>query len=131
MKFRSRITVFIIFFFSVFASNFAQNGNENLNRLFDYKGLEAKFLFYREGNGISDNGVVLLLKNQNDFDIDYKFDLVFNGTKFTSEKSVQGKLSAGEIKTGSNSGLFFLPFRDSTNVLYEIGVKKIRITKYE
>lgn len=99
-----------------------------LKKIVEKDGLGIYFLFYSEGNGIEDNGVVIYLKNENDYKISYSFQLIFRALEVEREQEVKGILKALERKTGSNEGLYFIPFPDKRS-LSEVGVNKIRVEK--
>jgi hypothetical protein len=104
--------------------------NAQMKKIVEKDGLGIYFLFYSEGNGIQDNGVVIYLKNENDYKLNYSFQLVFRAGEAEKEQQVSGILKAHERKTGSNEGLYFIPFGDKSSVS-EVGVRKIRIEKIE
>ena len=62
--------------------------------------------------------------------IDYSFSLIFRADQTEKEQEVKGILKAGERKTGSNEGLYFIPFADKRSIS-EVGVTKIRVIKQE
>jgi hypothetical protein len=99
-----------------------------MKKIVEKDGLGIYFLFYSEGNGIEDNGVVIYLKNENDYKIGYSFNLVFRTPESEREQEVRGILNALERRTGSNDGLYFIPFSDKRSIS-EVGVRKIRIEK--
>lgn len=99
-------------------------------KLFEQEGLEVRFLFYSEGNGVKDNGINILLKNNNPYSISYSFEIIFKSGNKEQRENIKGKLIANELKTGSTAKLFFLPFNDGTQIKH-VGATKIRINKIE
>ena len=99
-----------------------------MKKIVEKEGLGIYFLFYSEGNGIEDNGVVIYLKNENNYKISYGFQLVFRALEVESEREVEGMLKAYEGKTGSNDSLYFIPFADKRSIS-EVGVRKIKVQK--
>jgi hypothetical protein len=99
-----------------------------MKKIVEKDGLGIYFLFYSEGNGIEHNGVVIYLKNENQNPINYNFLLIFRAEQTESEHEVKGTLKAGERKTGSNDGLYFIPFPDKRSIA-EVGVKNIKVEK--
>ncbi len=97
--------------------------------LASYKGLHISFLFYKKANDTY-NGIVLKLQNKNEHKIFYQFELVFQSDKKEKKELLEGYLNSGEIITGSNNNLFFLPFKDSTTISH-VGLQKIKIVKSE
>lgn len=106
------------------------SGDGPMKKIVEKEGLGIYFLFYSEGNGIEDNGVVIYLKNENDYKIDYSFQLVFRALELEREQEVKGILKAHERKIGSNDGLYFIPFPDKKSIS-EVGVRKIKVIKVE
>ena len=98
-------------------------------KLFEKDGLEVRFLYYSSGNGVDDNGVNVLVLNNNEYTINYSFDIIFkSGEKLKTEK-ISGILKPKEMRTGSTSKLFFLPFNDGTQIKH-VGATKIKVKKF-
>lgn len=124
-----RYQIIIMFLLSGFISGlFSQEGP--MKKIVEKEGLGIYFLFYSEGNGIEHNGVVIYLKNENNYPVEYSFVVIFRAEESEKEQEVKGMLKAGERKTGSNEGLYFIPFADKRSIS-EVGVTKIRVTKPE
>lgn len=119
------ITLMMLLIFSA-AENSLVYGQ--MKKIVEQDGLGIYFLFYSEGNGIEHNGVVIYLKNENQNPINYNFLLIFRADQTEREQEVKGTLKAGERKTGSNDGLYFIPFSDKRSIT-EVGVKNIRVEK--
>ncbi len=125
MRFKIRTIIILV----VIAGGILQTSGQ-MKKIVEKDGLGIYFLFYSEGNGVENNGVVIYLKNENQYPINYSFILMFRADKAEKEREVRGKLKAGERKTGSNEGLYFIPFSDKRSI-YEVGVKKIRVEQFE
>ena len=124
-----RIKIKTIIILVLIAGGILQTSGQ-MKKIVEKDGLGIYFLFYSEGNGVENNGVVIYLKNENQYPINYSFILMFRADKAEKEQEVTGKLKAGERKTGSNEGLYFIPFSDKRSI-YEVGVKKIRVEQFE
>ncbi len=101
-----------------------------MKKIVEKDGLGIYFLFYSEGNGIEDNGVVIYLKNDNSYKLKYSFQLVFRADEFEKAQDVSGILKAFERRTGSNDGLYFIPFTDKRSIT-EVGVRELALEKIE
>ncbi|MBI9072229.1 MAG: hypothetical protein JEY94_11560 [Melioribacteraceae bacterium] len=99
-------------------------------KLYEKDGLLINYVFYSEGNGVKDNGITLFLHNKNNFGIEYSFDLIFRAGKTDKYQKVDGKLKAGEKKTGSSEKLFWIPFDDKRTIT-ELGITNFSIKKME
>ena len=126
MKIKKGIRFFMVL--CILASGIS-SADGQMKKIVEKDGLGIYFLFYHEGNGIENNGVVIYLTNKNDFPIDYSFQLIFRADESEREQEVKGSLKAMERKTGSNDGLYFIPFEDKRSII-EVGVKKIKVTKF-
>ena len=125
MSRRANIYFFLMLF--VYCINpYAQEEFSQVQKLIERHGLEVNFVFYSEGNGVYDNGIVLFLKNKNDYKIDYSFTIIFKADSLEKRSHVEGDLGALELKTGSTSNLYFLPFEDKRRIK-EVGITKIRV----
>lgn len=91
-------------------------------------GLHIDYLFYREADS-ENNGVVLRLRNRNEYSVRYEFTVIFRSPRgrVTTSKA-EGSLAAGRMKTGENPGLFWIPFRDGTRVA-EVGLRGIEVRR--
>ena len=122
-----RYQIIMLFLLSaLFSALFSQEGP--MKKIVEKEGLGIYFLFYNEGNGIEHNGVVIYLKNENNYPVTYSFVLIFRADQTEKQQEVKGILKAGERKTGSNEGLYFIPFADKRSIS-EVGVTKIRVIK--
>jgi hypothetical protein len=107
---------------------YSQEEQSPFKKLYDQNGLLIQFLFYSEGDGVHNNGVVVFLTNNNNFDITFSFILVFRATSIDKTENVNGYLSAGERKVGSNEGLYFIPFKNDKSIT-EVGIKSCKIER--
>jgi hypothetical protein len=89
------------------------------------KGLEFAYLFYSKADN-HNNGVVLKLTNRNDYSVSYRFKMVLRSDDREIEIPVSGELDAKTIITGEEAGLFFVPFKDGTE-LREVGLRGYRV----
>ncbi len=96
-------------------------------RIVEREGVGIAYLFYSEADN-ENNGVVLRLKNQNDYAVHYEFTVLFRGPQGKASAHAEGTLAPGEMKTGSNSGLFWIPFEDGRRV-GELGVRGLEIRR--
>ena len=92
-----------------------------------YQGVAFSYVFYREADN-HHNGVVVMLTNTNDYPIQYRFRIVFRSDKKEQVRDVAGKLQAGERKTGSSAGLFWIPFLDGQSIA-EIGLRDYHVER--
>ena len=120
------LSIILIIYSSVCTS---QDRHSPLTKLYDQNGLLVQFIFYSEGNGVYNNGVVIFLTNKNEFDISYSFNLVFRATPIDKAEKLSGYLKAGERKVGSNDGLYFIPFEDGRSIS-EVGINRCEVEKH-
>jgi hypothetical protein len=91
------------------------------------EGLAISFIFYSEAENRND-GVVVRLRNENDYPVRYAFTIIFRGPEAEATAPVQGTLTPGEMQTGSDSGLFWVPFEDEQSI-GEVGLRNLRVTR--
>jgi len=87
-----------------------------------HEGVAFSYIFYSEADN-TNNGVVVRIDNTNDYPIRYRFRIVFRtwrGEEHTEQ--VTGTLQAGQMKTGDNDGLFWIPFVDGRSI-GEVGLR--------
>jgi hypothetical protein len=89
------------------------------------KGLEFAYLFYSKADN-HNNGIVLKLTNRNGYPVTYRFKMVLRSDDREVEIPVSGELDAKTIITGEEAGLFFVPFKDGTE-LREVGLRAYRV----
>lgn len=90
-------------------------------------GVQFDYVFYRKADN-RNNGVVIRLKNRNEYPVRYAFTILFRGPEGKEQATTKGILRAGEMKTGEANGLFWIPFAEGRRV-GEIGLRGIEITR--
>jgi len=127
MKYTSKaLCILLIVTYSGFC--FPQDIETPIKRLYDQNGFIVQFIFYSEGNGVFNNGVVIFLSNKNEFDIFYSFNLVFRTAMIDKTEKVSGHLKAREKKVGSNEGLYFIPFKNGKSIT-AVGINSCKVEK--
>ncbi len=122
---RSAFGLLSIFF--LHANAFGQfAGEESWNELFVYEGVRFLYVFYPRADTIND-GVVMMLQNQNDYGVNYTFTVIFESWEGTASKDVEGSLKPMEMKTGDVEGLFWIPFDDGRSI-GAIRMRNYRVT---
>lgn len=96
-------------------------------QIVEQRGVRIDYIFYPEADN-KHNGVVLRLVNESDTAIRYSFTLIFRAPEADTSTGVQGTLRPGEMKTGEESGLFWIPFRKSGRTIGQIGLRGLQIT---
>lgn len=96
-------------------------------RIIERDGLDISYIFYSEADNVN-NGVVLRLHNRNDYPVRYAFTVIFRGPKAQSRAPVEGTLKAGEMLTGDENGLFWVPF-DNRRRIGEVGLRDIEVRR--
>lgn len=127
MKYISK-ALSIIVVVAFLCAGFSQDNQGPFKKLYEQNGFLVQFLFYSEGDGVHNNGVVIFLTNKNNFDISYRFNLIFRATSVDKKERVIGYLRAGEKKVGSNDGLYFIPFKNDKSIT-EVGISKCKVEK--
>jgi hypothetical protein len=94
----------------------------------EQNGLRVSYIYYPEADNEHD-GVVLRLINDNEEPVRYAFTLIFRAPTADTSVSVRGRLGAGEMKTGDNAGLFWVPFRGEDRNLGEIGLRGLSVIR--
>ncbi len=105
-----------------------QNNEGPFKKLYDNHGLIVSFIFYSEGDGEKNNGVVIYLENKNDYNISFQFKLIFRVGAIDRVKTIDGRMIPRERRTGSNDELYFIPFEDGRS-LSEVGIKSCKIRR--
>jgi hypothetical protein len=90
-------------------------------------GLEISYIFYRKADNRRD-GVVLRLRNDNDYTVRYTFTVVFRGPESRDTARVEGTLEPGQMRTGEENGLFWVPF-DSGATIGQLGIRDIDVVR--
>ena len=94
--------------------------------LIEHEGVTFRYIFYSEADG-ENNGVVLMLTNNNAYPVTYRFKIVFRSDGQEEVREVSGDLDPGQSKTGEHDGLFWIPFVDGRSIS-EIGLRGYRVT---
>ncbi len=102
-------------------------GEEAWKVLFEHEGVRFLYVFYPRADAIND-GVVVMLQNQNEYRVRYRFTIVFESPEGEVSADVEGLLESLEMKTGDADGLFWVPFDDERS-LGAIGVRNYKITR--
>ena len=92
-------------------------------------GVAFAYLFYSEADNYN-NGVVVRLHNRNDHPTRYEFRIVFRSTDDEHVEEVHGTLDPGELKTGDDAGLFWVPFPDG-QAIGEVGLRGYRVERVD
>ena len=93
--------------------------------LIEHEGVTFQYIFYSEADG-KNNGVVLMLTNNNAYPVIYRFKIVFRSDDEEEIRAVSGDLNPGQSKTGEHDGLFWIPFVDGRSIS-EIGLRGYRV----
>jgi len=120
------LTISCVFTLWIVPNSLAQQfaGEEVWKELFVHDGIRFLYIFYPSADALND-GVVMMLQNQNDHHVQYKFTIVFESPEGTTFADVSGFMEPREIITGDSDGLFWIPFDD------ERSLGAIRIRNYK
>jgi hypothetical protein len=105
-----------------------QNNEGPFKMLYDNHGLIVSFIFYSEGDGDENNGVVVYLENKNNYNVSFKFTLIFRAGATDGVRTIDGTMIPGERRTGSHDELYFIPFEDGRS-LSEVGIKNCKVRR--
>lgn len=99
--------------------------------LFRHEGVAMSFIHYRRADN-ENSGVVLRLVNENEYAVRYRLKLAFLGVAPSGEDEwrtgrAAGTLRAGQMKTGSDDGLFWVPFSDGRRIA-EVRLPEYHVT---
>lgn len=89
-------------------------------------GLRIDYIYYPEADAEHD-GIVLRLVSDTSTPVRYAFTVVFRAPAAETTATVQGRLEAGEMKTGDAAGLFWIPFEGQNHTLAEIGIRGLEV----
>jgi hypothetical protein len=106
----------------------SQNNDGPFKKLFNREGFVVSFIFYSEGDGDENNGVVIHLENKNNYNISFEFTLIFRAGAIDRVKTIDGRMIPLEKRTGSNDRLYFIPFEDGRS-LSEVGIKSCKVRR--
>ena len=95
-------------------------------RIVEQEGVRISYIYYPEADNEHD-GIVLRLINENDVPVQYAFTLVFRAPEADTSVVVRGRLAPGEMKTGDDAGLFWVPFRGEDRSVGEIGLRGLDV----
>jgi len=98
--------------------------------IIERNGVQVAYLFYSEADNKND-GVVLRLRNRNDHPVRYAFTAIFRGPEAEATAQVEGMLGPGEMKTGENDGLFWIPFKEKGYSVGEIGLRGLKVERID
>lgn len=94
------------------------------------KGIRISYIYYPEADNEHD-GIVLRLDNDTDGAVRYGFTIIFRAPEAETTTTVQGMLRPGQMKTGEDAGLFWIPFEGEDHNIGEIGLRNLEITPAE
>jgi len=124
---KTKLYFAIILLFSLSIA-YSQNSDGPFKKLFNREGFVVSFIFYSDGDGEENNGVVIYLENMNDYNISFQLTLIFRAGAIDRMKTINGTMIPHEKRTGSNDELYFIPFEDGRS-LSEVGIKNCRVRK--
>ena len=111
---------------SVLAQPQERAGDWAWTPIITHEGLAISYIFYDEADN-QNNGVVIKLVNQNAHAIGYRFKVIFrDGERNVAEEEVTGEIEAYGAQTGSEDGLFWIPFSDGRSI-GEVGLKGYKV----
>lgn len=119
--------MFLLLLYSYLPAQDAQR--RGWTKIAEKEGLDIEFIFYSEADNYN-NGVVIKLINNNNYKINYKFDLIFRSPQEDKVEIVYGDINPLQIKTGSSDSLFWIPFEDG-KFIGEVGITNIEVKKRE
>lgn len=98
--------------------------------ILEQEGLRISYIYYPEADNEHD-GVVLRLSNENEVPVRYAFRVLFRAPTADTSAAVRGRLGPGEMKTGDDAGLFWVPFQGEDRSLGEIGLRGLSVTRLQ
>ncbi len=101
-------------------------GEEAWKVLHEYEGVRFLYVFYPQADAVND-GVVMLLHNQNKYRVRYSFTIIFESPEGEESADAEGILEPLEMKTGDVEGLFWIPFDDARS-LGAIRMRNYKVT---
>ena len=101
-------------------------GEEAWKVLHEYEGVRFLYVFYPQADAVND-GVVMLLQNQNEYKVRYSFTIIFESPEGEKSADAEGILEPLEMKTGDVEGLFWIPFDDARS-LGAIRMRNYKVT---
>ena len=95
-------------------------------KIIEHNGVHIDYIYYPEADTEND-GVVVRLTNVNDGPIGYDFTLIFRAPEAETTAVVKGRLDAGQMKTGDDAGLYWVPFKGENRSIGEIGLRGLEV----
>jgi len=92
----------------------------------EQQGVRIDYIYYPEADNEHD-GIVVRLINVRDVHLQYAFTLIFRAPTAETSAVVRGRLAPGQMKTGEDAGLFWVPFKEKDRSLAEIGLRGLTI----
>ncbi len=90
-------------------------------------GIEVEYIFYAEKESV-DDGVVMKVVNNNDYDMSYSFTVVIRSVESVFEKRVSGVVKARTLITGDEAGLYWVPFSGGESI-GELGIRAYKFKR--
>lgn len=110
-------------------SSFAQVPESPWTTVATLDSVEVSYIMYRKADN-ENNGVVVKLVNRRPSAVGYRFTIIFRSTDGGEEAhKASGILGSLEMKTGESSGLFWIPFKDGSQ-LAEVGIRGFRAERF-
>lgn len=100
--------------------------DEAWTQIVTQQGVQIDYIYYPEADNEHD-GIVLRLTNDNDVAVRYDFTIIFRSPQADTSTQVRGRLAPGQMKTGDDVGLFWVPFKRRDLTLEEIGLRGLDI----
>lgn len=95
-------------------------------QMVERNGLRIAYIYYPEADNEHD-GVVLRLVNDKEVPLRYRFTLIFRAPGDEATVPVRGRLPPGEMRTGDDAGLFWIPFKENDRPIAEIGLRGLEV----
>jgi hypothetical protein len=98
---------------------------EAWNRIAVIDGVAFSYLYYSKADEVND-GVVIRLENTSDQTVTVSFTVLFRTPEDEASATYRGRLAPGEMKTGGNDGLYWVPFTSGASI-GEVGLRGVRV----
>lgn len=98
---------------------------EAWNRIAVIDGVAFSYLYYSKADEIND-GVVIRLENTLSRAVTVSFTVVFRTPQDEATAVYNGHLAPGEMKTGGNDGLYWVPFTSGASI-GEVGLRGVSV----
>lgn len=109
----------------LFVSSICAQDDDVWKKLYDKDGFNVSFIFYGKAD-CSNNGIVVKIKNSGGERVFYSFKLIMRAEDKEADSNLAGWMDDGEVLTGSDNGLLFIPFKDGTSIK-EVGIKNVKV----